>query len=124
MQTDSSTPPQCPFRGLDAFSEADQDYFFGREEDATTIGANVLTAPLTVLYGASGVGKSSTIMAGVIPMLRRQRNVTIVLFRSWQEPELIPALNRAVDDAVFARVGLRVDTSGGFDLCVASAVAT
>jgi tetratricopeptide (TPR) repeat protein len=124
MPIDFPALPDSPFRGLDAFSEDDRDYFFGREEDATTIGANVLTAPLTVVYGASGVGKSSTVMAGVIPILRAQRNVTIILFRSWQQPDLISALNQSVDEAVFARVGQHADTSGGFDLCVASAVAS
>lgn len=115
--------PDCPYRGLDPFTEHDREYFFGREEDTMTIGANLLTAPVTVLYGASGVGKSSVLMAGVMPFLRTQGNTTVVLFRSWQNPDLIPALNRAVADAVRLKTDEPVEESKGFDVCVASAVA-
>ena len=48
----------CPYVGLQPFEEADRDYFFGRERDQRIIIANLLSAPLTVLYGSSGVGKS------------------------------------------------------------------
>lgn len=57
----STTQPvlNCPYIGLQAYSEAEREYFFGREQDTETIAANLLTAPLTLLYGASGVGKTS-----------------------------------------------------------------
>ena len=40
-------------------SELDALLFFGRERDAEIVVANLLASRLTVLYGASGVGKSS-----------------------------------------------------------------
>ncbi|HEY0157955.1 MAG TPA: hypothetical protein VGF28_11770 [Thermoanaerobaculia bacterium] len=115
--------PDCPYRGLDPFTALDSEYFFGREEDTMTIAANLLTAPVTVLYGASGAGKSSLLMAGVAPFVRSQKNTTVVLFRSWQQPGLIRALNHAVADAVRQKTADPVDESQGFDVCVASAVA-
>jgi tetratricopeptide (TPR) repeat protein len=115
--------PECPYLGLDPFTDVAREYFFGREEETMTIAANLLTAPVTVLYGASGVGKSSLLMAGVAPFVRSQKNTTVVLFRSWQQPDLIGALNRAVADAVRQKTDDPVDESQGFDVCVASAVA-
>jgi hypothetical protein len=123
MEMTATTLPDCPFRGLDPYTESDRDYFVGREEDSLTISANVLTSPVTVLYGPSGVGKSSILMAGVVPLLEVQRNVTTVVFRSWQESDLIPALNRAIAEAVLQQCGSSIETGRGFDFCVASAVA-
>jgi len=39
-------------------------------------------APLTLLYGASGVGKSSLLRAGVLPELRRRASLLAVVFPS------------------------------------------
>ncbi len=55
----------CPYVGLQPFEEADREFFFGRERDQRIIISNLLTSPLTILYGSSGVGKSSVLMAGV-----------------------------------------------------------
>ena len=63
----------CPYVGLQPFLEEHCEYFFGREKDQRIIIANVLASPLTVFYGSSGVGKSSVLMAGVVPQLRRDR---------------------------------------------------
>jgi formylglycine-generating enzyme required for sulfatase activity len=63
-----------PYRGLSAMEEKDSDYFFGRErETVEVLGVlGVESARLTVLFGNSGVGKSSLAQAGVIAALRRQ----------------------------------------------------
>ena len=74
----------CPYKGLEPFSEEDRDYFFGREEDVETVAANLLTAQLTILYGASGVGKSSLLEAGVTPLIRSFPDTALVTFRKWQ----------------------------------------
>ena len=57
----------CPYVGLEAFR--DQTFFFGREADTQTVLAQVHTAPLVVVLGASGSGKSSLVMGGVLPAL-------------------------------------------------------
>src|SRR5262245_35483374 len=63
-----------PYRGLAAMTEADSDFFFGRERE--TIGViNALKSAqnkLPVLIGNSGVGKSSLAQAGVLASLLRQ----------------------------------------------------
>jgi tetratricopeptide (TPR) repeat protein len=119
-----ATPlPESPYRGLGPFTEKNSEYFFGREEESMTIAANLLTAPVTVLYGTSGVGKSSVLMAGVMPFVRLQRRTTVVLFREWQRSDLIDALNDRVEKAVAEKTEIAVDKKHGFDVCVASAVA-
>ncbi len=55
-----------PYKGLTPFTEDDRPYFFGRDAEREIIGANLKAARLTVLYGASGVGKTSVLRAGVL----------------------------------------------------------
>jgi WD40 repeat protein len=94
----------CPYVGLQPFREEHREYFFGREKDQRIIIANVLAARLTVLYGASGVGKSSVLMAGVVPQLRRDRpRIPVVVFRDWVGEDVGRKLARACIEAF--RVG-------------------
>ena len=64
--------PAGPYKGLAAFGDSALDalLFFGRERERETIVANVLASRLTVLFGPSGVGKSSLLRAGVAQRLR------------------------------------------------------
>ena len=68
-----------PYKGLVPFEDSELDalLFFGRERESEIIGANVLAARLTVLYGPSGVGKTSVLQAGVAHRLRRQARANI-----------------------------------------------
>src|SRR5262245_8173276 len=92
----------CPYVGLQPFEEADRDFFFGRERDQRIIISNLLSAPLTVLYGSSGVGKSSVLMAGVVPQLRRERPRTpVVVFRSWVGADFQSALTHVCIEEVW-----------------------
>jgi ABC-type phosphate transport system ATPase subunit len=63
--------PRSPYKGLMPFSEEDAPFFFGREGERKIISANLRTQRLTLLYGPSGVGKSSVIKAGVVYHLRK-----------------------------------------------------
>jgi hypothetical protein len=61
-------------------------YFFGRRVDSSVIADNVLARSITVLYGASGVGKSSVLNVGVPAALAEDRvAVSIILRRRWQD---------------------------------------
>jgi hypothetical protein len=64
-----------PFRGLLPFREEDAALFFGRDSDRRVITANLLGSRLTVLYGESGVGKSSVLWAGVLHHLHSEEHV-------------------------------------------------
>lgn len=62
--------PPSPYKGLAAFAERDHLFFFGRERDSEVVAANLMASRLTVLYGPSGVGKSSLLRAGVAQRLQ------------------------------------------------------
>jgi energy-coupling factor transporter ATP-binding protein EcfA2 len=63
-----------PYRGLAAMVEKDSDYFFGREEKTVEVLKALAAAPgeCLILFGNSGVGKSSLAQAGVLAALKRQ----------------------------------------------------
>jgi WD40 repeat protein len=76
-------PPLSPFKGLAAFADSDVDalFFFGREREREVITANLLASRVTVLYGESGVGKSSLLAAGVVRELRSRAPEAAIAFR-------------------------------------------
>jgi tetratricopeptide (TPR) repeat protein len=95
----------CPYVGLRPFNEEDRPYFFGRENEIRTIADNLYGARLTILYGASGVGKSSVLMAGLVPQLRKEPRTAVVMFRRWQVPQAAALLKRRVIEAASAAAG-------------------
>jgi hypothetical protein len=88
------TPPDapCPYVGLQPFREEDYPYFFGRERDIRVISSNLREQPLTVVYGASGVGKSSVLRAGVLPHLRADTDAVAVYYNTWQSDAFLEDL--------------------------------
>ena len=68
-----------PYKGLVPFEDSELDalLFFGRERESEIIGANVLAARLTVLYGPSGVGKTSVLQSGCRSPTARQAQANI-----------------------------------------------
>ena len=98
--TDPATLLRCPYVGLQPYTEADIDYFFGRERDQRIIAANLGAAPLSILYGASGVGKSSVLLAGVVPYLRARSHAAVAVVRDWQGPGFLDALKSRCREAV------------------------
>ena len=95
--------PECPYAGLMPFTEEQADFFFGREAEREIITANLMASRLTLLYGPSGVGKSSVLNAGVAHHLREDQARTargkpefgIVIFRTWRDDPLA-GLERAL----------------------------
>jgi WD40 repeat protein len=98
-----SAAPASPYKGLAPFGDSELDalLFFGRERDREIVVANLIAARLTVLYGPSGVGKSSLLRAGVARSLRElPEQPLVVVFSSWGgEPA------RALADELAAAVG-------------------
>jgi hypothetical protein len=75
---------ESPYKGLARYEEEDAPYFFGRDADAELVVANLLAARLTLLFGESGVGKSSLLHAGVAPRLRGADDLLLVVFSDWR----------------------------------------
>jgi WD40 repeat protein len=87
-----------PYVGLDYFDEDEADLFFGRDAERRTIIGNLRTSRFTLLYAASGVGKSSLLRAGVAARLKElaQRSTAErgtpryvpVVFNTWRDDPL------------------------------------
>ncbi len=67
----SITKPPCPYPGMVPFSEADQDRFFGRNQETDELVERLRSHPFVTVIGPSGSGKSSLVFAGLIPKLRQ-----------------------------------------------------
>ncbi|HET6762672.1 MAG TPA: hypothetical protein VFH27_03345, partial [Longimicrobiaceae bacterium] len=67
----SGSDAPAPYVGLVPFSAADADYFFGRERETELVVATLSSRRLTLLFGPSGVGKSSLLRAGVLHRLQQ-----------------------------------------------------
>lgn len=81
-----------PYPGLSPYDEGDAGRFFGRRRERDLVIADLLTSRLTVLYGPSGVGKSSLLRAAVLPHLRRGDGLpsggsrrTVALVDGWRD---------------------------------------
>jgi tetratricopeptide (TPR) repeat protein len=61
-----------PWLGLASFTEETRAYFFGRDEEVAELARRVQRKLLTVLFGQSGLGKTSILRAGLAPRLRSQ----------------------------------------------------
>ena len=68
--TPSTVDAHNPWLGLASFTEETRSFFFGREGEVAELGRRVQRKLLTVLFGKSGLGKTSILRAGLVPRLR------------------------------------------------------
>jgi hypothetical protein len=66
----SAATPETPWLGLRSFTEEARLFFFGRNAEVDDLYARILDKPLAILFGQSGLGKSSLLQAALIPRLR------------------------------------------------------
>jgi WD40 repeat protein len=101
----------CPFKGLLPYSEEDERYFFGRTTERRVIRDNLCASRLTVLYGPSGVGKSSVLGAGVVHDLRKDPDYVVVYFGTqgaWRS-EPVASLNAALQVSLTSLPGFKAN---------------
>jgi hypothetical protein len=107
-------PPVAPspFLGLIPFTEADAPWFFGREDECRVILANLRVVPLTLLYGASGVGKTSLLSAGVVRSQEMQRGMqngphrgAVAMVNAWRD-DPVQLVSAAIEHAVMNALGV------------------
>ena len=90
-------PTGCPYVGLSYFDEKNQPYFFGRDSKFRRLARRILTSGLVVLHGASGVGKTSVLLAGAVPELKKLSRAIVVPYRAWQTRGLVAHLLRELE---------------------------
>ena len=64
--------PACPYPGLASFGIEDAGRFFGRDEAIERVTTATKNRTFTALVGASGTGKSSLLLAGVLPKMKEK----------------------------------------------------
>lgn len=106
----SQEPRRTPYKGLVPYSPEDAAFFFGREKECQIIVANLFASRLTLVYGESGVGKSSILQAGVVRQLL-------------DEAEESCAEDAHPDLLVSAFSSWRDDPQRGLSECIAHSVA-
>jgi Novel STAND NTPase 1 len=72
IATKPEVDAEHPWLGLDSFSEETRAYFYGRDEEVAELARRVQRRLLTILFGQSGLGKTSILRAGIVPRLRGQ----------------------------------------------------
>ncbi len=71
---DATTQPEipdsrCPYIGLESFNEDNKHLFYGRDQLIQELLDQVLVSRLVTAVGPSGSGKSSVVLAGLLPRL-------------------------------------------------------
>ncbi|MCD6361660.1 MAG: HEAT repeat domain-containing protein, partial [Armatimonadetes bacterium] len=82
-----------PFRFLTNYEPEDAEVFYGREEDTAAVVEMIREHQLSVLFGASGRGKTSLLQAGVIPALLRENE-------SDEHKQWLPVMVRCGEDPI------------------------
>jgi len=94
----------CPYRGLYHFSPDDAEYFFGREVFIEELFKATQTRNFIPVLGASGSGKSSVVLAGLVPKLQQTGHWLFTHFRPGFNPfyglaeALVPLYTPEKDD--------------------------
>lgn len=75
------------YPGVTPFTTEQANVFFGRKQDTDELFRLIKREPLVVLYGKSGLGKSSLINAGIVPECKKEKNYAplIIRFGAWTE---------------------------------------
>jgi len=72
-----------PYRFLDYFDVTDEDFFFGREDDVDAVLEMARRHPIVVLFGHSGIGKTSLMRAGLMTALQHEAEQAETPTETW-----------------------------------------
>ena len=106
MSTDDQhlASSERPWIGLTSFIEADSEFFAGRGEESDGLLRLVHRDTLTLLYGVSGIGKTSLLQAGLFPALRADDFLPIPIRPDYLDDSLplVMQVHRAIAKAAAA----------------------
>jgi formylglycine-generating enzyme required for sulfatase activity len=87
--------PERPYKLLDYYEARDASIFFGRAAEIQKLSSLIHAHRLVLLYGASGTGKTSLLLAGVVPCLEgADPPYETIYVRAVEDPALV--IRRAV----------------------------
>jgi hypothetical protein len=104
-----------PWLGLDSFSEETRAWFYGREDEVAELARRIQRKTLTILFGQSGLGKTSILRAGLAPRLRPEGYCPVYVRISYAEdaPPAAEQIKRAIQRATTASGSWTRDGVGG-----------
>src|SRR6516162_8172117 len=79
-----------PWPGLMPLTEATQAFFHGRDAEAAELLRRVRRERLTILFGQSGLGKTSLLCAGLFPRLRTADFLPVYIRLDWTTAQIAP----------------------------------
>jgi len=105
MPATANEQPQATahaFIGLQSYTEAQTDSFFGRDEEIEALTGLVKSNTLTIVFGKSGTGKTSLLNAGVFPKLRKEFCLPFRIRLEFKEesPDLITQIKKVLKQEI------------------------
>lgn len=94
----SDIPQSNPWKGLNTYVEG--EVLYGRDEEIAQLTAQVTRSTQTVLYGRSGIGKSSIINAGIFPLVRHEGYFPVSIRLEHNAESYTQQVHRAVTAAL------------------------
>jgi hypothetical protein len=99
---------QHPWIGLASFTEGDRGFFAGRGDEIEDLLRLVRRDTLTLLYGVSGLGKTSLVQAGLFPALREENILPVPIRLDYLEGAL-PLSHQILNAITAAAIAARVE---------------
>lgn len=106
-----------PWQGLKSYSEG--KVLYGRDKEIVELSQKILYNTQTIIYGRSGIGKSSLLKAGVFPVLRKHNLFPVYIRLSHSEKDDYGYANQVFDAVEKSLSELRVenlDSEAGYDV--------
>jgi len=99
------------FLGLQSYTEAQSNLFFGRDTETDTLTSLIELNTLTIVFGRSGTGKTSLLNAGVFPRLRKSFCLPFRIRLEFNDnsPDLITQVKKVLKEEI-DKYGFKVDS--------------
>src|ERR1700688_3613 len=94
-----SVDAEHPWLGLASFTEETRAFFYGREEEIAELSRRVQRKLLTILFGQSGLGKTSILRAGIVPRLRPEGYCPVYVRIDYSPDAPVPS--EQIKEAIF-----------------------
>ncbi len=102
------------FLGLQSYTEAQSNSFFGRDEEIDALTSLIGLNTLTIVFGRSGTGKTSLLNAGVFPKLRKSFCLPFRIRIEFNDnsPDLISQIKKVLKEEI-DKYGFKVESYPG-----------
>jgi hypothetical protein len=99
------------FLGLQSYTEAQSNLFFGRDAETDTLTSLIGLNTLTIVFGRSGTGKTSLLNAGVFPRLRKSFCLPFRIRLEFNDnsPDLITQVKKVLKEEI-DKYGFKVES--------------